>query len=338
MPNGTTTSSSTVLTLLTVARRNRDGRAMCRVKCQLCGRTKLHHQPHQIMRVCDAPIPNGERNKMPVFNAYIATSHRTSRRQKEDSAATAGTAKIPRVGVNKSDLEAQGTQYGWTARPLTYQEVRRMPSSELRWHEQFNAANLENALASPAKIKEGKDIDRQWAVRRMWEGRATAEEDEKARIAGDAFATRTPQFARTIENATLMIEHMKARDWDATKIESYVAAFRELTEQGKLTVAPAQSADEFLAAHPELHDTRTPPIIEARHQREQNTEALAAKSVAATSEGNVARLVDYGPRRHGVPEPEKYSFKQKIRSMSASEIAQRCQDDLAFRKALDELK
>jgi hypothetical protein len=132
---------------------------------------------------------------------------------------------------------------------------------------------------------------------------------------------------------------MQARDWDATKIESYTAAFRELTEQGKLTIGPAESADEYLAAHPELKDNRVPPLIDTRHQREQNTEAHFAKSAAATNESSVTRVVDYPHEQRGVPpQPDKLSFRMKVRSMSASEIAQRCADDPGFRKALDELK
>jgi len=42
---------------------------------------------------------------------------------------------------------------------------------------------------------------------------------------------------RTIENATLMIEYMQAHDFDATKVESYVIAYKALVEDGKLTPA-----------------------------------------------------------------------------------------------------
>ena len=82
-----------------------------------------------------------------------------------------------------------------------------------------------------------------------------------------------------------------------------------------------------------------PPIIAARNEKAKQTQAYFAQAANARATGNVVNLVDYGEQTRGVPpEPEKYSFKQKIRSMSASEIAQRCQDDPAFKKALDELK
>src|SRR5216117_3925511 len=102
---------------------------------------------------------------MPVFNSYIAT-RKTSRHQKDSSSA--GAAKVPRVGVNKSDLEAQGIQNGWTAGPLTYNQAREMSSSEFRWHEQFNADALEKALALPGIRKRNEDIDAQWAAKKLW--------------------------------------------------------------------------------------------------------------------------------------------------------------------------
>jgi hypothetical protein len=82
-----------------------------------------------------------------MYSQFIATRPRSRRSVSHQDSGTAGAAgRVPRVGVNKSDLEAQGAEHGWTARPLTYSEVMEMPSSELRWHEQFNAENLDNTL------------------------------------------------------------------------------------------------------------------------------------------------------------------------------------------------
>jgi hypothetical protein len=240
---------------------------------------------------------------------------------------------------SKSELKELGERMGWTPGPRTMAEINSMSSQQCLWEEAFNSEQYERALTLPGIAQERKGIDRQWAVRRMWEGKATPDENEKCRLAGDAFATRTPQFARTMENAQIMVEYMQQNDLDATRVESYVIAYKALVEDGKLTPAPAQSADDFLAQHPELLDRRTPPIIAARQAATQNAAAHSAKTAAATREGSVTRLVDYGPQKHGVPPgPDKYSYKKKIRSMSASEIAQRCQDDPAFRKSLDELK
>ena len=273
---------------------------------------------------------------MPVFNSYIAT-RKTSRRQKDSSSA--GAAKVPRVGVNKSDLEAQGIQNGWTAGPVTHKQVREMSSSELHWHEIYNATNLEKAIALPGIAKERKNIDRQWAVRRMWEGKATPDENEKCRIAGDTFATRTPQFARTMENAMLMIEHMQQNDLDATEVSAYITAYRELTNQGKLMVAPAQSADQYRAAHPELKDDRVPPLIAARTARKEATEKFFEQAKEATAHAGTTSFTDYPADETGYPNyPSKYSFRRLLDSLDADSYARRLKDDPQFAAAINKLK
>ncbi len=132
---------------------------------------------------------------------------------------------------------------------------------------------------------------------------------------------------------------MQQNDLDATQVSSYVTAFRALSAEGKITLAEPESADEFLRTHPELLDRRTPSLIAARNAKAEQTQKYFAQAASAEAKGTVVNVVDYGEQRHGVPpEPDKYSFKQKIRSISASDLAQRCQDDPTFRKALDELK
>lgn len=132
---------------------------------------------------------------------------------------------------------------------------------------------------------------------------------------------------------------MADHDLDPKQVSSYVTAFNALVESGQIKLAPVQSANEYLAQHPELHDTRIPPLVAARHQREQNAEAHFAAASTATSESTVTRVVDYGEQKHGVPpESEKYSFKMKVRAMSADELAQRCADDPTFKTALDALE
>src|SRR6266478_7876471 len=315
-----------------------------------------------------------------VFNPYIATRPRTSRRQAEDSAG-AGAAKIPRVGVNKSDLEAQGELYGWTARELTYTEVREMSSSELRWHEQFNATNLENALATPAKAREGKDIDRQWATKKFWDTHwgttNQASPEESRRILADLqrFQDNFPQFIASRSENAVLLEWLRDRHMELTYrnlVDSFEANalegkvwlnpnaisagaetevsgqqllqhhnfFKLIQPQQRMSETDRLSADEYFKQNKEtLADRRVPPITQARNAKDERTKEYFAQSASAEARGNVVNVVDYGPQKHGVaPEPDRYSFKQKIRSMSASEIAQRCADDPAFRKSLDELK
>src|SRR5260370_13566262 len=169
-----------------------------------------------------------------AFNAYIATRPRTSRRRTEDS-ASAGAAKIPRVGVNKSDLEAQGELYGWTARPLSYNEVREMSSSELRWHEKLNAANLEKALATPAKAREGKDR----AIKKLWDNQTQATPEQAAEIwnALQRFRQAYPQFLPRAENEIVLL-WLKERNMLVT-FENIVQAFEANALEGRLYLNPS---------------------------------------------------------------------------------------------------
>ncbi len=277
-----------------------------------------------------------------MYNGFIATNTRLKKNKTaKDSPSTAGMAKAPTGGLKgREELKSLGERMDWTVREVSMREIRQMSADETLWHEAFNKENWDRAFTLAENQRTNKERMEIWDKRRMWGGRATPEETEKARAAGDAFATRHPTFARTVENAQEMVRFLEENDLDGTKIESYSTAFRELSAQGKLTLVEPQSADEYLAEHAdELLDRRIPPLIAGRHQREQNTAAHFAKSASATNEGSVTRVVDYGQQKHGVPpESEKYSFKMKVRAMSADELAQRCADDPTFRKALDELK
>jgi hypothetical protein len=231
-----------------------------------------------------------------MYNQFIATRSR-SRKQKEDSGATAGAGKVPRVGVNKSDLEAQGAQHGWTARPLTHKEVLAMSSSELRWHEQFNPENLEKVFAAEEHKRGNTQNMAGSNNKRMWSGKATEEESQKAYAAGDRFALNYSQFVRNAYNSEAMVLYMAENNLDATVVGSYIEAFEVLAPQGKLVLSPKSagigseetltgealkkyprlhllcqpnkvlkpedklSADQWFAAHPELHETRIPDTI-----------------------------------------------------------------------------
>ncbi len=267
---------------------------------------------------------------------------RAAQSRTSDSADSglAGTAKTPTSAgmASKEELKAMAAQMGWEPRELSYEEIQKMSSAELRFHEVWNKENLDRAFTIEQNKRTNAERMPIWNIRRAWSGGATAEESEKARAAGNEFATRFPTFARTVENAQAMVRFLEENDLDGTQVSSYVKAFHALTEQGKLQLAPAQSATEYLAQHPELHDNRVPPLIAARHQRQENTTTHVAAASAATSQGSVTRVVDYGAQKHGIPpESEKYSFKMKVRAMSANELAQRCADDPMFKAALDAL-
>ncbi len=274
-----------------------------------------------------------------MYNGFIATNTRLKKSKTVESSNTAGAPKVPSGGLkSREELKSLGERHGWAASELSMRQINSMSADETLWHGIFNKENFERAFERDAIAKHNRDAMSVWDTRRKWRDGVTKEETEKARIAGDQFATRFPQFDRTLANAQAMVTYMENHDLDATKIESYITAFRELTAEGRLTLAEVQSATDFYNEHKELHPTQISPLIAARNQREQNTVAHFAKSASATNEGSVTRVVDYGQEKHGVPpEGEKYSFKMKVRAMSADELAQRCADDPTFKAALDAL-
>ncbi len=240
---------------------------------------------------------------------------------------------------SKSELKSLGERKGWTVREISAREIQQqMSADEVLWHEAFNKENVDRAFERQRIDKHNREAMGQWAVKRMWEGKATPEENEKARIAGDTFAMRTPKFARTIESAQIMVEYMQQNDLDATKVESYVIAYKALVEDGKLTPAPAQSADDFLRSHPELHDTRTPPIIAVRAARKEATEKFFEQAKAATAQAGATSVTDYPADETGYPNyPTKYSFRRLVESLDAESYARRLKEDPQFSAALDRL-
>jgi hypothetical protein len=244
---------------------------------------------------------------------------------------------------SKSELKSLGERRNYQDRELDARAVSSLSSDEYLWFQTFFPARLEHAAQIESNKRQNAERMPVWNARRMWKGKATPEEDEKARAAGDQFAIRHPQFARTIENATLMIEYMQAHDLDATDISSYTTAFRELSAEGKLTLVEAQSATDFYKEHKELHPTQIPPLVAARNAKKAATEKFFAEARAdtATARAGATRVTDYGHDQQGVPpysDIEKISLRNLVRNMSSAALDEKCQHDPSFKKALDSLE
>src|SRR6266404_7399262 len=190
---------------------------------------------------------------MPVFNAYEATNPRLKKSKAFNEVATAGAAKVSssRGGKSREELKNLGERNGWTVREISMRDISSMSADETLWHEAFNKENFDRAFERDAIAKHNREAMSVWDARRKWREGVSKEETEMARIAGDHFATRFPQFERSLPNAELMVAYMREHDLDATQIQNYVTAFRELTAEGKLTLVQPQSADKFLEQHPE---------------------------------------------------------------------------------------
>jgi hypothetical protein len=307
-----------------------------------------------------------------MYNQFIATRKKVRRPATESN--TAGAAKVSSGGgKSRGELEALATRHGWAPRSLGPEDVQGMGADELRYHEIFNSVALERALTLPGKTKHGKDVDEQWKAKRIWEDRASPEETQAAIDEVAKFTRAYPQFRGCdAENRKKLMDYMKERN-AVVNFSNLVAAFEALALEGSISLSPAaisagpestvrgreltthhsfhlllqpqkrasdvdrMSADEFKSAHPELHDTRVPFLVAVRERRAANDAAHQRATEAVTASSGATKVVDYPLEQHGFPaEPDKYSFKQKIRSMSATEFAQRCQLDRALRKLLDE--
>src|SRR5713226_1735736 len=246
---------------------------------------------------------------MYVSNAWKQTKRSNPR---DDSPLSAGVGKLPSQTVtNKSELKVLGDRMGWTVRPLTAAEIRGgMSGQEQILHELMNSENYKAAFTVEENQRNNKQNMIGWNAKRMWEGRATEEESQKAFAAGDRFASNYSQFIRSESNGLAICSYMADHNLDATQVQSYVEAFAFLAPQGKLVLSPKAagigmeealtgdelkgyarlnlllqpnkalkpedklSADEWFAQHRDiLADKRTPPLIVARQARVDATAA-----------------------------------------------------------------
>src|SRR5258708_30877363 len=197
-----------------------------------------------------------------MFNAFETTSTRFKKHKTTDSPATAGAAKVATVTArSKSELKEWGERMNLVPRKLTMADIRSMSSQELLWHESENSENYKAAFAVEENKKSNKTNMAGWNSKRMWSGKATEDESQKAYAAGDRFASNFSQFVRSMDNAHAITSYMEENNLDATQVQSYVEAFEVLAPQGKLVLSPKAAGigteetltGETLKTYPRLH-------------------------------------------------------------------------------------
>jgi hypothetical protein len=132
-----------------------------------------------------------------------------------------------------------------------------------------------------------------------------------------------------------------SEDWPAPevpplisqRIEKFLATFKSANPQ--YILSPKNSA-KMMDGILKSGSTISLPLIQAVYE---DLSARGELELNNTQTGAVVTVTDLGGRSQGFPkESEKYSLKMKIRSMTADQIAQRCADDPAFERALNNLK
>src|SRR2546430_14829895 len=108
---------------------------------------------------------------MPVFNVFEQTNVRRKKNTPFNDGVSAGTAKVSSSGgKSREELKSLGERNGWTQRELSMREIhQQMSADEVVWHEVFNQENYQAAFERDAVAKERKDIDRQWAAKKLWD-------------------------------------------------------------------------------------------------------------------------------------------------------------------------
>jgi hypothetical protein len=116
--------------------------------------------------------------------------------------------------------------------------------------------------------------------------------------------------------------------------------FDRLIQPQRRNADDGLSADDFLQAHKDvLADKRVPPLVLAREAKANATASYFHQTETVTASSGSTKVLDYPQLQHGVPpQSEKYSFRKLVDSMSSTQLAQRCQQDPAFKKALDEME
>lgn len=137
-----------------------------------------------------------------------------------------------------------------------------------------------------------------------------------------------------------MLNWMKENHLPATELSSFIAAFRALSEQGKLTLAKTESADEFLKNHPELSPKDASLFVTSQQAKAAATAAHFAKGQAASAQAGSTTVVDYEPEQRGplYANVDKQSFRALLRNLSAEEFQKRVSEDPQFRAAVDKLE
>ena len=299
----------------------------------------------------------------------------TNRKFKTQTHSSPGKPVIS-GSASKAELQAAAQRYGWTRRELSVKDIQGMSSGESRYHEICNPDLYEAAFQRHAKKDANEREIEKSAIQRMFADRATPEETAAAVKETQKFAERFPQgqFATMPENRKKLIGWLKENN-KAITYQNLVEAFENLTLAGDLILSPnvisvgseveltgealrkyprldkllvaqtrhnivdTQSADEFKASHPELHDTRVPFIVAVRQERAANNAAHEKNTESVTASSGSTKVVAYPQVQHGVPaQPEKASFRKKINSMTADQIQQECLINPTFRKALDEME
>ncbi|HEV2194024.1 MAG TPA: hypothetical protein VGR55_00440 [Candidatus Acidoferrum sp.] len=274
-----------------------------------------------------------ERNNKANLEAALEADNQATVKRPEPATTTPAPTNLA--------IKDLGLKNGWTPRELSYKEVQDMSATESAWHQTFNSDNWTKAFENEEKRRTNKKHIAAGDVRRMWSGHGSEKEIADTLAAGNEFAKRNPRLEETRENAERLGRYMKEQSLNPTDVRSWQTAFHALVDSGEIKLAEVESADAFLESHPELLPKAVSPFVASQQAKVKATEEHFAAARAASAKAGSTTVTDYPHEQHGVPplnDIEKASMRQKVRSMSADELAEKCRTDPSFKKALDSLQ
>ena len=210
---------------------------------------------------------------------------------------------------------------GYQDRELSAKDVAALTSEEYVWFETLFPHRLEQAAQRAANKKASDENIAAWKTRKIWE-EGTPEEIDAALVEVNRFVAAHPQFIGSNEaNRKTLVNWLVQMNLLCT-YQNLVNAFQDLAKDGKLTLLdgdieisgedlvrsprlrvllearsrplPAnESADAYLAAHPELRGNRVSPLMQREIAQRQITAEFFKKSTEATAAHNGTKFTDY---------------------------------------------
>jgi hypothetical protein len=188
-----------------------------------------------------------------------------------------------------NELKYLGDKYGWKVGPLTHSQVQKMNSQEYEFHQAFNKAELEKALASNQKVKPtAPSVEEQTEfVQKLFKDYPQLPKSAENAAALDAYLAAMPNpsftfadFREAFEKQALAgrlvlnpsaCEASPETELTGFRLRTYPNLWKLLEPYKAKNSEATMTARDYKAAHPELHDVRLPALIAKRFDQANAT-------------------------------------------------------------------
>lgn len=195
-----------------------------------------------------------------------------------------------------------------SVRELSMQEINKMHSKVLLWHEMKNNGYLTAAIEQLERQAAGKKNMETQKAKRMFSQKATPTEIQETLAALNKLAANYPQLIQIDSNSQAIITDIRDRE-AVPSYEEMVHSFEKLTLTGTLTLAPenikADTESEVtgyaLRNHPNLPELlEAHPPLTAEQQKTEELKRMSAdefKKYAGLENTDIPPLVEQSIRK-----------------------------------------